>query len=46
MCGQQARLNTIYENQQAENKTLHAETSTTPTPFPDTDRPGEIEKDL
>jgi hypothetical protein len=38
-------LNDVYEAQQADKK-LHAETSTTPTPFPDTGRPGEQVKDL
>lgn len=40
-----ARLNDVLEAQQAQ-KSLHAETSTTPTPFPDTGRPGELVKDL
>ncbi|KAI8051051.1 uncharacterized protein B0P05DRAFT_562747 [Gilbertella persicaria] len=40
-----ARLNTVLENQQAE-KALHAETSTTPTPFPDTSQPGSTPRDL
>lgn len=42
------RLNDILEAQQASKNgggALHAETSTTPTPFPDTDRPGQV-KDL
>ncbi|KAI8997356.1 hypothetical protein BDB01DRAFT_752289 [Pilobolus umbonatus] len=38
------RLNDILEAQLAE-KALHAETSTTPTPIPDNERPGNI-KDL
>ncbi|KAL9540834.1 hypothetical protein MBANPS3_009465 [Mucor bainieri] len=40
-----ARLNDVLEAQQAQ-KSLHAETSTTPTPFPNTNRPGELVKDL
>ncbi|CAO3639177.1 unnamed protein product [Mucor hiemalis] len=39
------RLNDILEAQQASKAGLHAETSTTPTPFPDTGRPGQV-KDL
>ncbi|KAI8047643.1 hypothetical protein BDF21DRAFT_434105 [Thamnidium elegans] len=39
------RLNDILEAQTASKKSLHAETSTTPTPFPDTGRAGQV-KDL
>jgi hypothetical protein len=40
-------LNDVYEAQLAQgDKKLHAETSTTPTPFPDASRPGEQVKDL
>ncbi|KAI9482980.1 MAG: hypothetical protein EXX96DRAFT_615979 [Benjaminiella poitrasii] len=41
-----ARLNGMVETQNNE-KSLHAETSTTPTPFPpDSSRPGETVNDL
>ncbi|KAI7907716.1 uncharacterized protein BX663DRAFT_491818 [Cokeromyces recurvatus] len=41
-----ARLNGILDLQKNDEKILHAETSTTPTPLPDTSIPGETVKDL
>ncbi|KAI8967769.1 hypothetical protein BDF20DRAFT_899150 [Mycotypha africana] len=46
-----ARLNDIYEanvnkHKQNESSPLHAETTTTPTPFPSTSQPGELGKNL
>ncbi|KAG0744987.1 hypothetical protein G6F57_002386 [Rhizopus arrhizus] len=37
-----ARLNGLME--QSENTSIHAETSTTPTPLPDTDTPGTVKE--